>query len=266
MKADYQRQMDFYEPDNAHRVLIIGVGSIGSHIVFGLVRMGVKNIEVVDFDKVENHNLPNQFFSENGLPSEEGTLFKVHALKSSLELFMPDTMKNCNFITHACKVEDLFTNEYLAKNKFTAIFLAVDDMNVRKWVWNIIRRVYPNLTRLLIDPRVGGQYANIFSIRPRYDYSVYEESLWGNQDTVELPCTGRAVIDVTLCVSGECINRFRLFLRDKLQVLWTFHAYDIGSSVIMSHRELKHFEDSIVTTNETVLKVGSSAEGENTNG
>lgn len=43
-------------------VNIIGCGAIGSHVVEQLVRMGVENIHLWDFDTVSAHNIANQMF------------------------------------------------------------------------------------------------------------------------------------------------------------------------------------------------------------
>lgn len=247
MKSDYQRQMSFYTPNSAHKVLVIGAGSIGSYIVFGLVRMGVKNITVVDFDSVENHNLPNQFFSEHQLPEQEGTLLKVYALESSLRQFMPDTMASVNLKTVPMPIQDCIKD--VNGIAYTAIFTAVDKMDVRKWVWNEIRN--GNLTtKTLIDPRVGGLYANIFSISMGNSLAMqtYEKNLWNDAEIEELPCTARSIIDTTFTVSGECISRFRQAVASKLSVIWTFHDYSHGSSSIMAHYQIN--DDGTVRDNE----------------
>lgn len=238
MKADYQRQMNFYSPSSNHKVLIIGAGSTGSYLAFGLARMGVKHMTVVDFDTVENHNLPNQFFSESQLSEKENELFKVFALEASLRQFMPDTMKTMSFKAIAKNIRECYDEVFRDEN-YTAIFMAVDDMSVRKWLWADFKaKGFP--TRYYIDPRTGGEFANIFSIdtRNNTNIKVYEQNLWTNEEVAPLPCTGRAVIDVTLCVVGECIGRFRQAVKGSLQVIWTFHSYNIGSSVIMSHNTI----------------------------
>lgn len=239
MKPDYQRQMNFYSPSAHHNVLIVGAGSTGSYLAFGLARMGVKDITVVDFDTVENHNLPNQFFSENGLPTEESTLFKTNALQSTLAMFMPDTMKSIKYISIAKNIKECFDEVFPHGKTYSAIFMAVDDMNIRKWLWTEFKSK-GHRTKYYIDPRTGGEYANIFSIKTDNTLSttVYEQNLWSNEEVEPLPCTGRAVIDVTLCVVGECIGRFRQAMKGKLQVIWTFHSYNIGSSAIMAHLPL----------------------------
>ncbi len=43
-----------------HSALILGVGGLGSVVMVGLLRLGVKTIYIVDYDVVEEHNLNRQ--------------------------------------------------------------------------------------------------------------------------------------------------------------------------------------------------------------
>lgn len=261
MKADYQRQMNFYSPSARHNVLIVGAGSTGSYLAFGLARMGVKDITVVDFDTVENHNLPNQFFSESQLSEKENELFKVFALEASLRQFMPDTMRSINWKAIPKNIKEVWDEVFPSGLQYSAIFMAVDDMKIRKWLWTEFK-AKGHKTRWYIDPRTGGEYANIFSVdtKDMESRNIYEENLWSNEEVAPLPCTGRAVIDVTLCVVGECIGRFRQCMKNNLQVIWTFHSYNIGSSVIMAHKKLA--DNNIVRDDEFVANVGTETRPE----
>lgn len=248
MQVDHWRQLDFYKPTNNHRVLVIGAGSIGSYVVFGLARMGVKHITVVDHDTVANHNLPNQFFTEDGLPTEENTLFKVIALQKTISLIMPKV----NITVIPKKIEECI--EEVCGYNYNAIFTLVDDMNVRKWIWTYVKA--NGRFNYLIDARIGGEYSNILSINTRiqHDKEYYESTLWSNEESAPLPCTGTAVIDVTFEVAGACIGRFRQAMAEKLQVLHTFHSHNIGSSALMAY---KRIPDNAERTAEFIQTVGT---------
>lgn len=47
---------------NSIKVLIVGAGAIGTHILWNLITIGVKNITILDFDVVEESNLNRQLF------------------------------------------------------------------------------------------------------------------------------------------------------------------------------------------------------------
>ena len=66
---------DFFNPDNCKEKLnIIGCGSVGSTVAELLARFGLKNVNLYDFDVVEEHNLANQMFTTKNLykPKVEG--------------------------------------------------------------------------------------------------------------------------------------------------------------------------------------------------
>ncbi len=44
------------------RVLILGAGAIGTHVLWGLITIGIQNITIIDFDIVEESNLNRQLF------------------------------------------------------------------------------------------------------------------------------------------------------------------------------------------------------------
>jgi sulfur carrier protein ThiS adenylyltransferase len=80
---------------------IAGAGGLGSNIAASLVRTGVQNIIIADFDKIEYSNLNRQFF----FPDQVGQ-YKVDALKENLlrinpfikiktfsEMVMPENVK-----------------------------------------------------------------------------------------------------------------------------------------------------------------------------
>src|SRR5574337_1026311 len=160
LSPDDMRQQDFYSFNNQHKVLVVGAGSIGSYVAFGLARMGVKHITVVDFDTVARHNLPNQFFSEE-LLTEENTVLKTVALQRTISMVMPNV--NINIVNS--NIMDYLPSVSV---RFNAIFVCVDDMNVRKQIWNFVKNGSIPKSLFLIDARVGGLYANIFSIEIKY--------------------------------------------------------------------------------------------------
>ena len=62
------------------RVLLIGVGGVGQHVSTYLITNGVKDLTIVDFDKVEMSNLNRQIL----LSEEDVGKYKVNVVKSAL--------------------------------------------------------------------------------------------------------------------------------------------------------------------------------------
>lgn len=71
------------------KVGIAGAGGLGSHVAIALVRIGIGQLNIVDFDVVEPSNLNRQqyFFDQIGMP-------KVMALKESLLRINPNSKIN----------------------------------------------------------------------------------------------------------------------------------------------------------------------------
>lgn len=85
------------------KILIIGCGGLGSNIAVMLVRSGVKNLTIVDFDKVDvsNLNRQNYFFYQTGQE-------KVSALKDILEKINPYiAVKALNMKIDELNIDDL---------------------------------------------------------------------------------------------------------------------------------------------------------------
>lgn len=66
-------------------ITIGGAGTIGSWTAFLLMRSNDHNIEIVDDDKVESHNLAGQFFNVKDIDA-----FKAEAVKNHIVAFNPD--------------------------------------------------------------------------------------------------------------------------------------------------------------------------------
>ena len=78
---DFTRQNRILNPDECYsNIHIIGAGSTGSFIALNLAKMGMKNIIVYDFDKVEEPNIPNQFYRIKDVGK-----YKVTALKQIIK-------------------------------------------------------------------------------------------------------------------------------------------------------------------------------------
>ena len=114
-KERYSRNIDFFghyapfeknkfsyqETLRKSKVILLGCGGLGSHILFELVAMGVGEIKIVDFDKIELANFNRQIlFKEKdiGLIKTEAAqkIFKILtvALSSNLSTkkFHPKTI------------------------------------------------------------------------------------------------------------------------------------------------------------------------------
>jgi len=208
-KPNYKRQKDIFDPEtyNGRRIEVVGAGGIGSFTVVALAKLGLKNIRVWDGDKVEDHNVPNQFhiLTAVGHP-------KVRALAGLTELLTGTKIKTKN------KFWDWDDDKLKG-----IVIAAVDSMEStekdprcgRKELWESMK-ADPEV-ELFIDARLGGETIRVLSLQPVNDsmkYDWYEKSLFSPGEIKELPCTARSIIDVGYQVAAVITNLVRKFLKD----------------------------------------------------
>ena len=139
------------------KIGILGAGGIGSNVALNLVRSGISNIKIVDFDRVDFSNLNRQFYFYDQI----GRL-KVEALKENLIRIAPNVkieiidtkidksnIKNlfddCNILVEAFDKKEykkLLIENFYNPNKLivTASGIAhhdIDDISTRKFGKNI---------------------------------------------------------------------------------------------------------------------------------
>lgn len=196
LNPDYWRQLDMFNPETfATPVNIIGVGATGSWVALILAKMGVKNITVWDYDRVEVHNLPNQVF---GL--EEIGLFKVEALKKIL--------------SRDCGIEITARNEKVdGTQKLNGIvYVCTDTMSSRKEIWDKSLKHQLDV-KLVIETRLGAELGYIYCVRPLNptDIRQYEYTLYTDGEAEESPCTYRAISTVVSVIAGLASHKLVKF-------------------------------------------------------
>jgi len=186
---DFTRQKDIFDPEKHGRVPItlIGAGSVGSMVALLLAKVGFSDIAVYDHDKVEKHNLPNQFYPMDSLGKH-----KVWALATLVK-----EMTGVGITT--------FAKKYVDKDPLSGIVItALDSMDARKLVFD---QFLEQVTTLgMIDPRMGGLDYRVYTIKPE------QHDMWTwypDDDAVQERCTEKSIIFnvagiASLVVSSAC--------------------------------------------------------------
>ncbi|ADI25420.1 ThiF family adenylyltransferase [Geobacillus sp. C56-T3] len=133
----YSRQEGFFSllTDNINKykdqiknsqVLILGAGAIGTHVLWNLAAMGVKNITVVDYDIIEESNLNRQLFYD----SNDIGKYKVDVLKQKVNLYNPEV----NLTVYNEKISSPKDLEKFIQGK-TLVIKAIDSPDqVTEWI------------------------------------------------------------------------------------------------------------------------------------
>lgn len=200
---DYTRQRDWLDPTKLSvanaQVWMIGVGGIGTPTALLLAKMGLPRINLVDFDEVERHNLPNQLF-----PLDSVGQLKTRSARSMLRSLSPSEIN-----AYEGKVtEDGMEGDMPRLGGI--VISALDSMEARVNLWKQVKR---NIgVKLFLDARLGGENIVVHAINPMNseDIARYEETLYTDEDALPDPCTRRSVMDVGFAVAsllGRAVRR-----------------------------------------------------------
>jgi hypothetical protein len=192
----FRQQLDIVKPEALANVpvTVIGAGAIGSFTVLTLAKMGMRNITVFDFDSVEEHNLPNQFYRlcDLGKPKAEA-LKKIVLEFEGIEI----TARN---------------EKYKGQRLRGIVIVSVDSMDVRTNIWRFIRG-NPEVT-FFIDSRMGAEVMQVFSLNPSdlSQCAEYEKNLFPSSEAFRERCTAKTIMYTVLTASSLISNQVKKFL------------------------------------------------------
>ena len=176
------RQQDILPADKLVKlsVTVIGCGAVGSFTVLTLAKMGVTDITVYDGDKVEEHNLPNQWYK----PDHVG-MNKTDALWDIIQDFTGVELKANAY-------------HYSRETLRGIVICCVDTMDTRLKIWREVKKYQPEL---YLDTRMGAEVGKVLVVHPSLPASCrkYKEDLYPSSEAFQAPCTAKATI---YCASG----------------------------------------------------------------
>jgi hypothetical protein len=171
---DITRHVEVFSRDafGNRRIDVIGAGASGSRIVLSLAKLGLENIHVWDFDKVEAHNIANQAFSQADIGRP-----KVDALKDLVEKATGLVIN-----THNERVDG-------SQELGDIVFVLTDTMASRQEIWKKGIR-YKMRTKLMIETRMGTDEGRVYAVNPTKPAQVkgWEGTLYGDDVAVASAC------------------------------------------------------------------------------
>lgn len=131
---------------NDSKVLVLGLGGVGSYALEAIIRSGVGNVVIVDYDKIDITNLNRQLMTNHGNIG----LLKTEVWKERIKNINP----NCNVDVVNKKlvkgdVQDLF------KYKIDYVIDACDTLEVKK---ELIVRCHENKVKLISSMGTGNKF------------------------------------------------------------------------------------------------------------
>ena len=125
-------------------ICVFGVGGVGSFVVEGLVRSGVKEISLVDFDRIDISNLNRQLMTNASNIGES----KVEELKKRIHTIHSDV------IVHTYPIF-FDQNSSIDFTKFDYVIDAIDSVNSKL---EIMRKCEKSDTRLIMALGTGRKF------------------------------------------------------------------------------------------------------------
>lgn len=209
------RQMDLIPMEVlGEEITIIGAGAVGSFCCLSLAKMGFQNITVYDFDNVDTVNLNSQFYPRSAVGEQKvQALFELVADFTGIEITAKD-------------------EAYEGQAHTGIVISALDSMAGRRLILDSHRSSLG--TKAIIDPRMGGEYAHMYTVRPwnKGDLTMYEHTLYSDEDAVQEKCTAKATMYTVNLITGLVCKAVKDVLTDYPR--WTKSVqWDIKQNAIM---------------------------------
>lgn len=199
----------WFEEIQKSRVIIAGIGGIGSNVAFQLARMAPANITLYDDDVVERVNMAGQLYSSKDIGQN-----KVDAIASMISIYT--SAKQINAIASK------FTDSTEAGDIMICGF---DNMAARKTFYNSWKRHLSTKTPetrakcLFLDGRLSIDTLQIFCIQGDDEVSMnrYEtEFLFSDFQAEHTVCSMKQTTYLACMIGSLMVNLFTNFIANSL--------------------------------------------------
>ena len=172
---------------------VIGVGAIGRQVAIQLAALGVGNLQLIDFDTVELHNVTSQGYRH----SEIGQ-YKVAATLGAVAEIDPEIRVEswCDRFRRRIKTRDV-------------VFCCVDSIQTRTLIWDHLK----NRTEFWADARMLGEVIRVLTSTDSRSQEAYQQSLFAPSEAQTGSCTSRSTIYTANIAAGLLVHQFTRWLR-----------------------------------------------------
>lgn len=200
------RQANIINTDNIRKtkIVVFGAGSIGSLLVHGLAKTGFTNLEVWDYDVIEDGNTAPQLYGQDDIGK-----FKVDALA--------EIIKRTTGTVITTKNEKVTEQTILLPEPHTIYFCAFDSLEARLLVFNKLK-LFPIMWG---ESRIGRFDLRYYFVDTTDDkwLKEYEETLDLKGPRDDLKCGEKTNFPANMFLSGAIIAQILNFIegRDYVQ-------------------------------------------------
>ena len=172
---------------------VIGVGAIGRQVALQLAAIGARQIQLIDFDHVDESNVTTQgYFADD--------------IGEAKVLAAADTIRRLDAFIQVTTVED----RYRAKLEIgEAVFCCVDSISARAAIW----RSAGNRCQFWADGRMLGEVIRVLSAADAGAFGRYANTLFPQSDAQTGSCTSRSTIYAASIAAGIMVHQLTRWLR-----------------------------------------------------
>jgi hypothetical protein len=174
-------------------VTVIGVGAIGRQVALQLAAIGVRQLQLVDFDEVDATNVTTQAYRA----ADVGQL-KVAATAAAVREIDP-----------AIAVDAVCLRWRPALSVGRAVFCCVDSIAARAAIWRtLVRRC-----EFWADGRMRGEVLRVLAATDDVTRRHYGTTLFAPEESQLGSCTSRSTIYAASIAAGLMVHQFARWLR-----------------------------------------------------
>ena len=191
----FQRQADLVPLSGLSdlEVTVIGVGAVGRQVSVQLAAMGVRRLQLIDFDRVETTNITTQAYPAHdvGMWKVAATARAVREIDSGIQITL---------------VQDRFRP---TRELEGAIFCCVDSISARSAIWRSVGRT----CRFWSDGRMLGEVLRVLTASDEPSRRHYGTTLFPQVEAQVGRCTARSTIYAASITAGLMLHQFARWLR-----------------------------------------------------
>ena len=191
----FSRQADLVPQDRLAglKATVIGVGAIGRQVALQLAAIGVRDLQLIDFDSVDESNVATQ-----GYPVHDIGIPKVQAAADIVQHYDP--------MIGVESIQDRFRPKHELGR---AVFCCVDSISARQAIW----RSAGGRSEFWADGRMLGEVMRILVAADAETRAYYPTTLFEQGEAQAGQCTARSTIYAASIAAGLMLHQFAHWLR-----------------------------------------------------
>jgi len=191
----FVRQQELVPQDQLATVTasVIGVGAIGRQVALQLAAIGVRRIQLIDFDEIELTNVTTQGYWHADVGQS-----KVLATAAAIVRIDPEI------------IVDTICDRYRPRMQLCeAVFCCVDSIETRAAIW----RSVGERCRFWADGRMLGEVIRVLAAADVDSRRHYPSTLFTEAEAQRGNCTARSTIYAASITAGLMVHHFTRWLR-----------------------------------------------------